>query len=155
MASDFEYSPVAVDHAQNPRNVGALDSCDGHARITRKPTVCLVGPEGFANAVPAMMEALGERSPIIFVTGSSTLKRQGAGGFKEIDDIAIAAPLTKYSAGVTDGDGAARRLRDGRAPALGSLRASRRAGADTRGRGRAVRGGDHHRPRRSRSNDTS
>ena len=76
---------------------------DGHARMTRKPTVCLVGPEGFANAVPAMMEAWGERSPVVFVTGSSTLKRQGSGGFKEIDDVAIAAPLTKYSASVTDG----------------------------------------------------
>ena len=77
---------------------------DGHTRITRKPAVCLVGPEGFANAVPAMMEAWGERSPVIFVTGSSTLKRQGSGGFKEIDDVAIAAPLTKYSASITDGD---------------------------------------------------
>ena len=77
---------------------------DGHTRITRKPAVCLVGPEGFANAIPAMMEAWGERSPVIFVTGSSTLKRQGSGGFKEIDDVAIAAPLTKYSASITDGD---------------------------------------------------
>lgn len=77
---------------------------DGHARITRKPTVCLVGPEGFANAVPAMMEAWGERSPVIFVTGSSTMKRQGAGGFKEIDDVAIAAPLTKYSVSINDGE---------------------------------------------------
>ncbi|MEM7428522.1 MAG: thiamine pyrophosphate-binding protein [Pseudomonadota bacterium] len=77
---------------------------DGHTRITRKPSVCLVGPEGFANAVPAMLEAWGERTPIIFVTGSSTLKRQGAGGFKEIDDVAIAAPLTKYSAQITDGE---------------------------------------------------
>ena len=77
---------------------------DGHTRITRKPSVCLVGPEGFANAVPAMMEAWGERSPVIFVTGSSTLKRQGAGGFKEIDDVAIADPLTKYSATITDGE---------------------------------------------------
>jgi len=77
---------------------------DGHTRITRKPSVCLVGPEGFANAVPAMMEAWGERSPVIFVTGSSTLKRQGAGGFKEIDDVAIAKPLTKYSATITDGE---------------------------------------------------
>ncbi len=77
---------------------------DGHTRITRKPAVCLVGPEGFANAVPSMMEAWGERSPVIFVTGSSTLKRQGAGGFKEIDDVAIAAPLTKYSATITDGE---------------------------------------------------
>lgn len=77
---------------------------DGHTRITRKPTVCLVGPEGFANAVPAMLEAGGERSPVIFVTGSSTLKRQGSGGFKEIDDVAIAAPLVKYSIQITDGD---------------------------------------------------
>ncbi len=76
---------------------------DGHARITREPTVCLVGPEGFSNAVPAMMEAWGERSPVIFITGSSTQKRKGAGGFKEIDDVAIAAPLTKYSVSIPDG----------------------------------------------------
>ncbi|NBP95813.1 MAG: thiamine pyrophosphate-binding protein, partial [Gammaproteobacteria bacterium] len=59
--------------------------------------------EGFANAVPAMMEAWGERSPVIFITGSSTLKRQGSGGFKEIDDVSVAAPLTKFSASITDG----------------------------------------------------
>ncbi len=81
---------------------------DGHTRITRKPSVCIVGPEGFANAVPSMMEAWGERSPVIFITGSSSLKRQGAGGFKEIDDVTIAAPLTKYSASITDG----RRIRE-------------------------------------------
>ena len=76
---------------------------DGHTRISRKPAVCFVGPEGFANAVPAMMEALGERSPIVFITSSSTLKRENAGGFKEIDDVAIAAPLVKYSVQVRDG----------------------------------------------------
>ncbi|MDC0039653.1 thiamine pyrophosphate-binding protein [Paracoccaceae bacterium] len=77
---------------------------DGHSRITRKPSVCLVGPEGFANAVPAMLEAWGERTPVIFITGSSTQKRQGSGGFKEIDDVSIAAPLTKYSVSITDGE---------------------------------------------------
>ena len=77
---------------------------DGNTRITRKPSVCLVGPEGFANAVPSMMEAWGERTPIIYITGSSSLKRQGSGGFKEIDDVSIAAPLTKYSASITDGN---------------------------------------------------
>ena len=76
---------------------------DGFTRITRNPAVCLVGPEGFANAVPAMLEAWGERSPVIFVTGSATLKRRGSGGFKEIDDVAIAQPLTKHSISVTDG----------------------------------------------------
>ena len=33
---------------------------DGFTRISRSPTVCLVGPEGFANAIPAMMEAWGD-----------------------------------------------------------------------------------------------
>ena len=69
----------------------------------KKPSVCLVGPR-VCDAIPAMMEAWGERSPVIFVTGSSTLKKQGAGGFKEIDDVSIARPLTKYSASITDGN---------------------------------------------------
>lgn len=92
---------ISVINCPHEQIAGHL--ADGYTRITRKPTVCLVGPEGFANAVPAMMEAWGERTPVIFVTGSSTLKRQGSGGFKEIDDVAIAAPLTKYSASITDG----------------------------------------------------
>ena len=93
---------IAVVNAPHEQTAGHL--ADGHTRITRKPAVCLVGPEGFAGAVPAMMEAWGERSPVIFVTGSSTLKRQGSGGFKEIDDVSIAAPLTKYSVSITDGE---------------------------------------------------
>jgi len=88
----------------SPHEQVAGHLADGFTRITRKPTVCLVGPEGFANAVPAMMEAFGERSPVIFITGSSTFKRSGAGGFKEINDVAIAAPLTKYSESITDGE---------------------------------------------------
>ncbi|MCY4245241.1 MAG: thiamine pyrophosphate-binding protein [Gammaproteobacteria bacterium] len=92
---------LSIINCPHEQTAGHL--ADGHTRITRRPAVCLVGPEGFANAVPAMMEAWGERSPVIFVTGSSTLKRRGAGGFKEIDDVAIAAPLTKFSASITDG----------------------------------------------------
>ncbi|MBX2839707.1 MAG: thiamine pyrophosphate-binding protein [Gammaproteobacteria bacterium] len=98
----FMECQMAVINCPHEQIAGHL--ADGHTRISRKPTVCLVGPEGFANAVPAMLEAAGERSPVIFVTGSSTLKRQGAGGFKEIDDVAIAAPLVKYSVQVTDGE---------------------------------------------------
>jgi len=97
----FSDCGMTVINAPHEQVAGHL--ADGTTRITRKPAICLVGPEGFANAIPAMMEAWGERSPVIFVTGSSTLKRQGSGGFKEIDDVSIAAPLTKYSASVTDG----------------------------------------------------
>ena len=44
---------------------------DGHSRITRKPSICLVGPEGFANAVPAMLEAWPDddrRTRIVMIT---------------------------------------------------------------------------------------
>ena len=95
---DFQIPVINCPHEQIAGHLA-----DGHTRINREPTVCLVGPEGFANAVPAMMEAWGERSPVIFITGSSTFKRKGAGGFKEIDDVAMAAPITKYSFSVTEG----------------------------------------------------
>ena len=98
----FMLCEIPVINSPHEQVAGHL--ADGFTRITREPAVCLVGPEGFANAVPAMMEAWGERSPVIFVTGSSTLKRKGSGGFKEINDVAIAAPLTKYSAEVTHGE---------------------------------------------------
>ncbi|MDG2354840.1 MAG: thiamine pyrophosphate-binding protein [Paracoccaceae bacterium] len=97
----FKNCQIPVINCPHEQIAGHL--ADGHTRVTREPTICLVGPEGFANAVPAMMEAWGERSPVIFITGSSTLKRKGAGGFKEIDDVAMAAPITKYSCSVTDG----------------------------------------------------
>jgi len=97
----FSDCGISVINAPHEQVAGHL--ADGTTRITRKPALCLVGPEGFANAIPAMMEAWGERSPVIFVTGSSTLKREGSGGFKEIDDVSIAAPLTKYSASITNG----------------------------------------------------
>ena len=55
---------IPVINAPHEQVAGHL--ADGFTRITRHPAVCLVGPEGFANAIPAMMEAWGERSPIIF-----------------------------------------------------------------------------------------
>jgi acetolactate synthase-1/2/3 large subunit len=92
---------IRIVNAPHEQVAGHL--ADGWARATRMPAVCLVGPEGLANAVPAMLEAYGQRSPVIFITGSSTLKRRGKGGFKEVDHVRIAEPLTKFSALVTHG----------------------------------------------------
>lgn len=92
---------IKVLNAPHEQVAGHL--ADGWARITRSVGVCLVGPEGFANAVPAMLEAYGQRSPVLFITGSSTLKRRNQGGFKEVDHVRVAEGLTKYSVLVTDG----------------------------------------------------
>lgn len=93
---------IRVVNAPHEQIAGHL--ADGWSRVTREPSVCLVGPEGFANAIPAMLEAYGQRSPVVFITGSSTLKRRDQGGFKEVDHVRIAEPLTKYSVLVTDGN---------------------------------------------------
>ena len=45
-----------------------------------------------------------ERSPVIFITGASTLKRADRGGFKEIAHNRVAEPITKYTASVTSGE---------------------------------------------------
>jgi len=92
---------IRIVNAPHEQIAGHL--ADGWARVTRNAAVCLVGPEGFGNAVPAMLEAYGQHSPIVFITGSSTLKRRGQGGFKEVDHVRIAEGLTKYSVLVTDG----------------------------------------------------
>ena len=34
MESTFVYSAVAVDHAQNPRNLGRMNDCNGHTQLT-------------------------------------------------------------------------------------------------------------------------
>ena len=93
---------IRVVNAPHEQAAGHL--ADGWSRIAREPSVCLAGPEGFANAIPAMLEAYGQRSPVVFITGSSTLKRRDQGGFKEVDHVRIAEPLTKYSVLVTDGN---------------------------------------------------
>ena len=96
---EYEIPVVNLPHEQVAGNMA-----DAWARLNRKPVVCLVGPEGFANAVPAMAEAYFQRSPVIFITGSSTMKRAGRGGFKEIAHNRVAEPITKYTISVTAGD---------------------------------------------------
>ena len=96
---EYEIPVVNLPHEQVAGNMA-----DAWARLNRKPVVCLVGPEGFANAVPAMAEAYFQRSPVIFITSSSTLKREGRGGFKEINHNRVAEPITKYTISVTAGE---------------------------------------------------
>lgn len=96
---EYEVPVVNLPHEQVAGNMA-----DAWARLNRKPVVCLVGPEGFANAVPAMAEAYFQRSPVIFITSASTLKRDGRGGFKEMDHNRISEPITKYTISVSAGE---------------------------------------------------
>jgi acetolactate synthase-1/2/3 large subunit len=51
-----------------------------------------------------MAEAYFQRSPVIFITSASTLKRDGRGGFKEMDHNRVSEPITKYTISVNAGE---------------------------------------------------
>ena len=76
----------------------ALHMADGYARITGQPSVGLVtGGPGFSNAVSALPAIYTSESPVIFVAGCAELPEKGMAAFQEIDQIAMAAPVTKGS----------------------------------------------------------
>ncbi|MSQ07238.1 MAG: thiamine pyrophosphate-binding protein [Dehalococcoidia bacterium] len=76
----------------------AMHMADGYARITGQPAVALfTGGPGFANAISGLPAIYTSESPVIFVAGCAELPEKGMATFQEIDQIAIAAPMTKGS----------------------------------------------------------
>ena len=71
---------------------------DAYARITGEPSVGMfTGGPGFANAISGLPAIYTSESPVIFVAGCAELPEKGMGTFQEIDQIAMAAPVTKGS----------------------------------------------------------
>ena len=71
---------------------------DGYARITGEPAVAIfTGGPGFSNAISALPAIYTSESPVIFVAGCAELPEKGMSTFQEIDQIGMAAPVTKGS----------------------------------------------------------
>ena len=66
--------------------------------LTDEPAVALVtaGP-GHCNAVSALYTALMAESPLVLLSGHAPLGQLGRGGFQEVDQAAVAAPVAKAS----------------------------------------------------------
>ena len=76
----------------------ALHMADGYARITGKPAVGIfTGGPGFSNAISALPAIYTSESPVIFVAGCAELPEKGMTAFQEIDQVSMAAPVTKGS----------------------------------------------------------
>ncbi len=76
----------------------ALHMADGYARITGKPAVGIfTGGPGFSNAISALPAIYTSESPVIFVAGCAELPEKGMAAFQEIDQVSMAAPVTKGS----------------------------------------------------------
>ena len=74
----------------------AMHMADGYARITGEPAVGMfTGGPGFANAISGLPAIYTSESPVIFVAGCAELPEKGMVTFQEIDQTAMAEPVTK------------------------------------------------------------
>ncbi|MFP6636520.1 MAG: thiamine pyrophosphate-binding protein, partial [Dehalococcoidia bacterium] len=71
---------------------------DGYARITGRPAVAMfTGGPGYSNAISGLPAIFTSESPVIFVAGAAELPEKGMTTFQEIDQVAMAAPVSKGS----------------------------------------------------------
>src|SRR6478735_8028458 len=60
-------------------------------------TALVTGGPGHANAVGALFTALGAESPMVLLSGHAATWEIGRGGFQELRQAEMAAPVTKAS----------------------------------------------------------
>ncbi|MGA3081579.1 MAG: thiamine pyrophosphate-binding protein [Terracidiphilus sp.] len=77
---------------------------EGWSRSTGEPSVVLVSPgPGLATAVAAISVAYAECSPVIVLAGIDVAANLGKGGRQELPQVAMCAPITKWSSLLTSG----------------------------------------------------
>ena len=71
---------------------------DAYARLTRRVGVCAVS-SGIAvvNALTGVTNAWFDGAPVLLISGESPSSQDHMGKFQELDHVALAAPVTKYS----------------------------------------------------------
>src|SRR6202521_5888447 len=76
----------------------AVHMADAWGRLTGEAGIALVtGGPGHANAVGALFTALGAESPMVLLSGHAATWELGRGGFQEIRQAEMAAPVAKAS----------------------------------------------------------
>jgi acetolactate synthase I/II/III large subunit len=92
-ALDVDLDLVHVRH-----EAAAVHMADAHGRLTGEAGIALVtGGPGHANAVGALFTALGAESPMVLLSGHAATWELGRGGFQELRQADMAAPVTKAS----------------------------------------------------------
>ena len=100
---DMDFRFVDTRHEQ-----AAVHMADGWSRTTGQLGVCMYTSPGFANAIPGLANALHSEAPLLSIAGSADLAELGRGAMQELDQVGMAAPITKGSFMVHD----ARRIPD-------------------------------------------
>ena len=76
----------------------AVHMADAWGRLTGEPGIAMVtGGPGHANAAAALMTAQGQESPLVLLSGHTETNQLGRGGFQELRQADVAAPMAKAS----------------------------------------------------------
>ena len=76
---------------------------DAYGRLTGRPGIAWVtGGPGHANAVGALFTALGQETPMVLLSGHTETDQIGRGGFQELRQVDMAAPVCKAAWMATD-----------------------------------------------------
>jgi acetolactate synthase I/II/III large subunit len=95
--ADQDFRIIDTRHEQ-----AAVHMADAWARITEQPGICMYTTPGFANAIPGLTNASHTESPVISIAGCGDSHDLGRGAQQEIDQVHMAAPITKGSFIVND-----------------------------------------------------
>src|SRR6476660_1321906 len=88
--------PIDLVHVRH--EAAAVHMADAWGRLTGEPGVAMVtGGPGHASAVGALVTALGAESPMLLLSGHAATWELGRGGFQELRQADMAAPVTKAS----------------------------------------------------------
>jgi acetolactate synthase-1/2/3 large subunit len=89
---------AGLDLVHVRHEAAAVHMADAHGRLTGEAGIALVtGGPGHANAVGALFTALGAESPMVLLSGHAATWELGRGGFQELRQADMAAPVTKAS----------------------------------------------------------
>ncbi|MGD0939466.1 MAG: thiamine pyrophosphate-binding protein [Terracidiphilus sp.] len=84
---------------------GLIHTAEGWSRSTGQPSVVLVSPgPGLANSIAGISIAYAECSPVIVLSGIDVPVNLGRGGRQELPQVAMCAPVTKWSALLSSGN---------------------------------------------------
>jgi acetolactate synthase-1/2/3 large subunit len=92
-----------LDLIHTRHEAAAVHAADAFGRLTSRPGLAMVtGGPGHANATAALMTALGQEAPLVLLSGHTETTQLGRGGFQELRQAEIAAPVAKASWVATD-----------------------------------------------------
>jgi acetolactate synthase I/II/III large subunit len=78
---------------------------DAYGKLTRRPGVCAVSSGiAHANALTGVVNAWFDGSPMLLISGSSAIRTAGLGHFQDMDQVALAKPVTKFASTIDHPD---------------------------------------------------